>query len=105
MIGSEDICKAVQLLREAANPRRVILFGSYATGNADEQSDIDLLVVEDRVTDVAGEIVRLLRVLSPLRIPADVLVVNATDFEAWSDTPGNVMFEAVNFGKVLYEAA
>jgi hypothetical protein len=49
--------------------------------------------------------VRLMRVLSPLRIPADVLVVSRQDFADWSDTPGHILFEAARDGVVLYEAA
>ena len=93
------------MLREAANPRKIILFGSYATGDADEESDVDLLVVEDQVADVMAEMVRLRRVVSPLRIPADVVVVNEAYYTYWSDTPGNLMFEVALEGEVLYEAA
>ena len=35
----------IQRLRTKYNPEQVILFGSYAKGNADEASDIDILVV------------------------------------------------------------
>ena len=105
MTESESIKKAVKLLRKAANPKKIILFGSYATGEADDDSDVDLLVVEDQVGDVMAEMVRLLRVLGPLLIPADVVVVRTADYEYWSDTPGNLMFEVALEGKVLYEAA
>ena len=81
------------------------MFGSYATGQADENSDIDLLVIEDGSPDVPAEIVRLLRILSQLRLPVDLLVVAAADYADWSDTPGNVLYDAANSGKVLYEAA
>ncbi|MDY7011772.1 MAG: nucleotidyltransferase domain-containing protein [Planctomycetota bacterium] len=105
MIDSESISKAVELLREAANPRKIILFGSYATGDADDGSDVDLLVVEDQVADIMAEMVRLRRVVSPLRIPADVVVINEAYYNYWSDTPGNLMFEVALEGEVLYEAA
>ena len=105
MINSENIGKAVDLLREAANPRKIILFGSYATGEADDGSDVDLLVVEDQVGDIMAEMVRLRRAISPLRIPADVIVVSEAHYKYWSDTPGNLMFEVAMDGKVLYEAA
>ena len=105
MVEIGKINKAVALLCEAANPRKIILFGSYATGQADEESDIDLLVVENQVADVMSEMVRLARVLSPLRLPVDVVVVSEEHFEYWSDTPGNLMFEIASDGKVLYEAA
>ena len=105
MVDSEAINKAVELLREAANPRRIVLFGSYATGEAHEDSDVDLLVVEDEVPDIAGEMVRLRRTLSPLRIPADVIVVTGEYYDYWCETPGNLMFEVAVDGKVLYEQA
>jgi uncharacterized protein len=105
MIDRTVIAQAAELLRQAASPEKIILFGSYAQGRADAGSDVDLLVVERAVSDVAGEMVRLMRVLSPLRIPADVLVVSGKDFAEWSDTPGHILCEAATQGVVLYEAA
>lgn len=105
MIEAERISEAVELLRRAANPRKIILFGSYATGGADDDSDIDLLIVEDGVQDTMAEMVRLARVLGPTRIPVEVVVVSREHYEYWLDTPGNLMYEATSHGKVLYEAA
>ncbi len=105
MIDETTIAQATELLRQAADPEKIILFGSYARNRADSGSDLDLLVVEPVVTDAAAEMVRLMRVLSPLRIPADVLVVSRQDFADWSDTPGHILFEAARDGVVLYEAA
>lgn len=105
MIEAERISEAVELLRGAANPRKIIVFGSYATGDADDDSDIDLLIVEEGVQDPMAEMVRLARVLGPTRIPVDVIVVSREHYEYWLDTPGNLMYEAKSHGKVLYEAA
>jgi predicted nucleotidyltransferase len=105
IIDHATIAKAVELLRAAADPQRIILFGSYARDHADPGSDLDLLVVERQVANAAAEMVRLMRVLSPLRIPADVLVVSQQEYVKWCDTPGHVLFEAAKWGKVLYEAA
>ena len=105
IIDNATIAKAVELLRRAADPQRIILFGSYGRDQADPSSDLDLLVVERQVADAAAEMVRLMRVLSPLRIPADVLVVSQQDYAKWCHTPGHVLFEAATWGKVLYEAA
>ena len=69
------------------------------------ESDADLLVIEHEVADQAGEMMRLRRALSPLRIAVDVLVVRLEKFDYWADTPGNVYFEASRDGRVLYEAA
>ena len=105
LISEETIQKAVDLLREAAKPRKIILYGSYASGEATDESDLDLLVIEDEVPDVTGEMVRLMRVLGPLIIPAEVLVIGTADFEEWSRLPCSVYRDAAETGKVLYEAA
>ena len=105
MVDESLIAKATQLLRESANPKRIILFGSYARGDARMDSDVDLLVVVGRVADRVAEMVRLGRVLSPLRIPVDLLVVSDETFRYWSDTPGNVYATARTEGRVLYEQA
>ena len=57
------------------------------------------------VPDRVAEMVRLNRVLSPLRMPVDLLVVSEERFYYWSDTPGNIYFTARTEGRVLYEQA
>jgi uncharacterized protein len=105
MIPTSIIQKATTLLKEAARPNRIILFGSYGRGAPHEDSDLDFLVILPEVSNRRQEMVRLRRVLRPLRIPVDVLVVSEAVFGEWSGTPGNVLFEAAQEGKVLYEAA
>lgn len=60
MLTSEFIQSAVnRLVGVAHSPGKVILFGSYARGDAHESSDIDLLVVEDEAANMADEYDRL----------------------------------------------
>jgi len=105
MISGSKIQEAVELLREAGNPVRIILYGSYGRGTPHEDSDLDFLVVMPVLRNRRMEMVRLRRVLSPLRIPVDLLVVSDKVFREWSDTPGNIIYEAAREGRVLYEAA
>jgi predicted nucleotidyltransferase len=105
MISGSKIQEAVELLREAGNPVRIILYGSYGHGTPHEDSDLDFLVVMPVVLNRRMEMVRLRRVLSPLRIPVNLLVVSDKVFREWSDTPGNIFYEAAREGRVLYEAA
>ena len=101
---NETIKRLTELLIKAAKPNRIIMFGSQAR-EAGEDSDFDVMVVEDAVSDRVGEMVRLNRLLRSLNIPVDLLVVSAEKFNYWCDTPGNVYFEAATEGEVLYETA
>ena len=98
----EQITAAVQRIAEAAQPEQVLIFGSHARGEARDDSDLDLLVIETDVADRAAEMVRLRRVLRPLRIPVDLLVYSRADVERWGDQPGSALFWALREGKVMY---
>jgi len=68
-VTPEKIAEATRRLVAAAQPRKIILFGSRARGDAREDSDLDLLVVERVVEDRVAEMVRLGRVLKGLILP------------------------------------
>jgi len=102
MIAQETIAQAVRTLVETARPLKVVLFGSYARGDAREDSDVDFLVIEDTVEDKAREMVRLRRCLRPLRIPVDVLVFSAQEVANWGQLPGTIVSSALREGRVVY---
>ncbi|NEX17468.1 MAG: DNA polymerase subunit beta [Halochromatium sp.] len=98
----EQITAAVKRFAEAAQPEQILLFGSHARGDARDDSDLDLLVIESEVTDRAAEMVRLRRLLRPLRIPVDLLVYSKSDVDRWGHQPGSALFWALREGKVMY---
>ncbi len=102
MISEDTISEAVASLVKAANPEQIVLFGSYARGDAHADSDLDLLVVESHVTDRAGEMVRLGRALRHLKVPVDVLVVSRAELERHGREPGSVYWWALKEGRVLH---
>jgi predicted nucleotidyltransferase len=102
MITREIIDRAVRILAEAAKPTRIIVFGSYARGDAREDSDLDLLVIQPRVEDRAREMVRLRRALRPLRIPVEILVYSADEVARWGDQPGSALYWALREGTVVH---
>ena len=102
MISEDTIQEAVATLVAAANPQRVLLFGSYARGDAREDSDLDFMVVQNEVTDRAGEMVRLRRALRSLRVPVDVLVVSADELARYGRESGSVYWWALKEGRVMH---
>ena len=101
MIGISTIHHAIETLLAAVPAgSRVIVFGSQATGTADDRSDVDLLVVEPEVTNRIQEMLRLTEVLRPLRIPVDVLVLSEAAFDYWKTTPNSLAYRVAKEGKV-----
>lgn len=96
------IVRAVELLQKAAPGATVIVFGSWARGDAGEDSDLDVLVIEPEVFDQWVEMVRLRRALRPIRIAADVIVVSQKAFDEWAETTSTLLYEAAHEGRIFH---
>jgi HEPN domain-containing protein/predicted nucleotidyltransferase len=96
----------VRAIVERIAPRRVVLFGSRARGDGDDDSDVDLMVELDGHADrhVRSERQGEIYTLFPNRDwSMDVLVCGADDVERQRDDPGTVMWDVTREGRVLYE--
>jgi len=106
MLDSQAILSAVKRVAAAASsPARVIVFGSYARGDACEDSDLDLIVVEKEVANHTQEYLRLRDAVGRLGVGVDLLLYPEAEFEKrkeWWTTP---VYWAVREGKVLHEFA
>jgi uncharacterized protein len=106
MVDEQTIRKVADALLAATPPgSQVILFGSYARGQADSRSDLDFLVVEPEVQDLAAEMVRLRRALRGMVLPIDVIVLSRQRFEYWKDTPNTLAHRAMKEGRVYEQVA
>ncbi len=104
ILSPAAIREVTERLVRAADPLRVVLFGSYAQGNPEPDSDLDLLVVQREVLSASREMARLRRVVGPVGVGVDLLVCSEQDVEDWGGLPGTVLYWALQEGKVLYEA-
>ena len=92
---------AEEIARSASLPTSVVLFGSYARGDAGPSSDIDLMVIEDGLRDWAAESVRLRRLVrrsTLLHKPVDLVVMSRADYRKWRGHFGTVQHEAKRDG-------
>jgi uncharacterized protein len=101
MVDDAVIQEAGRRLSQAAPDARIILFGSYARGEAGKHSDLDLLVIEPSVENPARESVRLRRALGDLVVAADVIVASEERVRQWRDVRGSVIHAALNEGREL----
>jgi uncharacterized protein len=107
MIDMETIKSAANRLAAAASSAsRIIVFGSYGRGQADEGSDLDLMVIELELHDKAAEYMRLMDALGRVApgVGVDLLLYPLSEYEQRSQVPGTVLYEARVGGTVLHDA-
>lgn len=99
------LAEAVHRLVELFQPERIYLFGSQASGDANEDSDYDLMVIVPaaeepeyrRAQEAYG-------VLWGVRLPIDVLVWTHDEFEEMVPVVASLPAAIVREGKLLYAA-
>lgn len=99
------IREATQRLVKAAHPDEIILFGSYARGDFDKDSDLDLLVILPTVESRFDEMVRLRRVLGDIPMSIDVVVYSVDRVRDRQNLRGTMLYHALTEGRVLYGGA
>jgi uncharacterized protein len=88
---------------EAEEPERIILFGSYASGTATEDSDVDLLVISRSTLPRREREVRLTRRLFGSGVPYDLVVLTPEEVEERLRRKGPFIQEILSSGQVLYQ--
>lgn len=104
MIDAESLTSiATRAANAAGGPARVFVFGSYARGDAKEDSDLDLLVIEPKLADKAEEYLRLRSAIGRIGVGVDLLLYSEAEFTERSQIPGTLPYWAAREGKLLHE--
>ena len=104
-VPEETLREVVRRIVEIAQPEKIILFGSAATGRMGPNSDLDFCVIKGGSFDrgrIAQEIYHSLR---DLEYAKDVIVVTPWEVERYKDCPALIVYPVLREGKVLYERA
>jgi uncharacterized protein len=95
--------EVISCLVEGFDPLQIILFGSRARGDADDNSDFDLLVVLPQVADKHATAVAMLVALGQLAVPVDVIPTDTAEIAALGGAAGTTLGAALREGEVVYE--
>ncbi len=98
-ISTQEIVDTI--LRDYGPVEKIIFFGSAARGEADEYSDIDLIIVKE--TD--KPFVRRSVEAPYFRISSDIFVYTPQEFEQMKEDENPFIESALEQGIVLYERA
>jgi predicted nucleotidyltransferase len=97
------LTEAIERITRQFDPLRIILFGSWARGDARPDSDLDLLIVLPRVENKRRAAVEILRALNGLPLSKDVVVTTPEEIAARGHIVGDVLRPALREGRVVYE--
>ena len=103
-VGKATIQTVAQLIAEQFDPEKIILFGSYARGQAGMHGDMDLLVVmrDDEGRKHPG--IRIRRAIAQrFVLPVDVIVSSPEVFARQRTNPYSLIHKALEEGELLYE--
>lgn len=99
----QELGRILDILIRGYNPAKVILFGSLASGNVGESSDIDLAIIkitDDRFLDRISNVMMLIRP----KFACDIVVYTPQEFEQMSRDSNYFIHDEIKMrGKVLYE--
>jgi predicted nucleotidyltransferase len=98
-----ELPRIVDRIVVAFNPVKIILFGSRARGDGRPDSDVDLLIVLDQMTNHHDAAAEVRSVLTDLIIPTDVIVTTPQEIELRGNVIGSVLRPALAEGRVLHE--
>jgi uncharacterized protein len=101
-VTDELLDEVVRRVLRAGSPRKIVLFGSRARGDARPDSDLDLLIVADSDLPRYRRSPRYYHALAGLFPAKDIVVFTPEEVEEWSGVPNAFVTVALREGRVLY---
>jgi uncharacterized protein len=103
--ATDTIAAMTERIVEEFAPVRVIVFGSHARGDAQPDSDVDLLVVLASVDDKREAAIDIRRALAEFPVSKDVVVTTPEELARRGNLVGTVLRSALRESTVMYERA
>lgn len=106
-VTDQMLRQMVATIVAVAQPERVVLFGSQARGDARDDSDVDLVVIQplpfSQTRSRRAEAARVYAALARFKVPKDILLYSRDEVERLSASRTHLLARALDEGKVMYE--
>ena len=103
MLNDKVLQQITSNVLKVSDPKRIIMFGSYARKEANEDSDLDLLVIEQGMIDRGKEMIKIRNAIGDVGVGVDVIVFSEAYVNEWGHVRSTLVHQALKEGKILYE--
>lgn len=86
MYSINKINRIAEKIKKTAKPEAIYLFGSYANGQPDENSDVDIAIIKDKIKDKHKELFKIRKALFQIWIPMDLILISEKEYHEKKDT-------------------
>ena len=101
MVTNNQIAIIAKIIGETVDAESIYLFGSYAKGQPNDNSDVDIAVIKNTIQDKHEELFQIRSALSFLGIPMDILLFDKNAYQNKVNIFGTVQYEIAHKGKKL----
>ena len=103
MIDNYQINEVIAKIAAKFNPDKIVLFGSYAIGAQNVDSDLDILIVQDSDLPMHKRGFDIRMSLIGTLIPMDILIYTKSEFEQEKNKNFSFLNSALKNSKIVYE--
>lgn len=99
---SEKLKNEIVNQLKSLNPEKIIVFGSFAYGLPDQESDLDICVVQKEYVNRWAEKAKIRALLKEIKLPKDILVPKLDEYNFYKKEFGSVYKDIEEKGIVLW---
>ena len=99
-----ELNEIIRRIVEAAEPDRILLFGSFARGQGGPDSDLDIAIIKSGIVHRRELAKKIYRNLIGILRPVDILVFLPADLEKNKGSVGSVVPDIIREGHEIYAA-